>query len=323
MEEKKDKIFTAMEEEDKPKISPLVTSKSYMEYLKKLPLKFIIPLILVAAVALSASFIFHKSTSTNTTPQNMTSAIQPAKNKTDIEPEEIVIEKAAEEKQPQANPPAQEPSIESPSQEPIETEGEVKTKVNEVFAVKEIQPQIPDVENVNLEEDVLSETAESTPEPILPQELPAKPPEDNPESANLPSGDSDTELTPLGIPGSTPEEDQPAEESQTSDDEIPVETGDLIPFRKVDIKPEIAKKVDPEYPILAYNRGVEGKVVINVLISETGDVIETALIKGIVGPYGFNEECDNAVRQWKFVPAFKDGVKVKVWKTISFTFKKS
>jgi TonB family protein len=64
-------------------------------------------------------------------------------------------------------------------------------------------------------------------------------------------------------------------------------------------------------------------VVINVLISESGDVIETALIKGISGPYGFNEDCTDAVRQWKFVPAFKNGVKVKVWKTISFTFKKS
>jgi protein TonB len=102
-----------------------------------------------------------------------------------------------------------------------------------------------------------------------------------------------------------------------------IKTGELIPLEDVDIEPEIAKRIDPKYPSVAFQRGIEGKVVINVLISESGDVIETALIKGISGPFGFNEDCINAVRQWKFVPAFKDGVKVKVWKTISFTFKKT
>lgn len=306
--DKEGKIFSAMEEEEKTKISPLSALKSSLAYLKKLPLKFIIPLILVAAVALSASFIFRKPKSTNFTPQNMTAAIQPAKNIANTA-KEIVIENPVEEEQPQVKPPVQEPK---------EKEGEVKTKVNEVFPVKESAARVPDVEIVNMEEDVLSETFESSPEPILPQELPASPLEDNQESANMPSEDPATGQTSLGFPDITPEE-----ASQTSSENPPAETGDLIPLEDVDIEPEIAKRVNPKYPSVAFQRGVEGKVVINVLISESGDVIETSLIKGISGPYDFNEDCTNAVRQWKFVPAFKNGVKVKVWKTISFTFKKS
>lgn len=320
--DKEDKIFSAMEEEEKTKISPLSALKNSLKYLKKLPLKFIIPLILVAAVALSASFIFRKSKSTNSTPQNMTAAIQPAKNTANTA-KEIVIENPVEEEQSQVKPPTLESTTQPPAQEPKEKEGKVKTKVNEVFPVKEPAARVPDVESVNMEEDVLAETFESSPEPILPQELPASPLEDNQESVNMPSEDPATGQTSLGNPDITPEEKQPEEASQTNFENPRVEIGDLIPLEDVDIEPEIATRVNPKYPSVAFQRGVEGKVVINVLISESGDVIETALIKGISGPYGFNEDCTNAVRQWKFVPAFKNGVKVKVWKTISFTFKKS
>ncbi len=321
--DKEDSIFSAMEEEEKTKISPLSALKNSLEYLKRLPLKYILPLILVAAVALSASFIFRKPKSTDSTPKNMTAAIQPVKKSENAELEEIVIENPDEKEQSQVTSPAQEPSTQSPQEEPKKEESEVKTKVNEVFAVKDPTPQVPDVERVNMEEDVLSETTDSSPELLLAQELPMNSSLDNQESANTPAVDPADDLTSLGGLGNTPDEEQSEEASQTGGENPPVEAGDLIPLEDVDIEPEIAKRADPKYPSIAFQRGVGGKVLINVLISESGDVIETALIKGIPGPYGFNEDCIDAVRQWKFVPAFKNGVKVKVWKAISFTFKKS
>jgi TonB family protein len=321
--DKEASIFSAMAEEEKKKNSPLSVLKNSLQSLKRIPLKFIIPIILVAAVALSASFIFRKPKSTDSTPQNMTAAIQPVKKLGNAVPEDIVIENPDEKRQSQVTSPAQEPPIQSPQEEPKEEEGEVKTKVNEVFAVKDPTPQVPDVERVNMEEDVLSETTASSPELLLAQELPMNSSLDNQASVNTPSEDPADDLTSLGVPGITPEEKQSEEASQTGGENPPVEAGDLIPLEDVDIAPEIAKRVDPKYPSVAFQRGVGGKVLINVLISESGDVIETALIKGIPGPYGFNEDCTNAVRQWKFVPAFKNGVKVKVWKAISFTFKKS
>jgi TonB family protein len=321
--EKEETIFSTEEEEEKTKVSLLATLKNSLEYLKKLPLKYIIPLILIATFALSASFIFRKPKRTDASPQNMAAAVQPVKKLVKTRPEEIVVGNPNKEEESQVSSPAQDPPKQTPAEEPKEEATEVKTKVNEVFAAKDPTPQAPDVESVNMEEDILTETTESSPAPLLSQDVAASSLEDIQEPANSPSEDATEELTSQGTPSFTPKEEQPLEVSQSGSENPAVEEGNLIPLEDVDIEPEIAKRVDPEYPLLAFQRGVGGKVTINVLISETGDVIETALIKGISGPYGFNEDCTDAVRQWKFVPAFKNGVKVKVWKTISFTFKKS
>jgi TonB family protein len=320
---KEEKIFSAMEDEEKATVSPIAVLKNSLTYLKKLPLKFIIPLILVAAVALSASFIFRRAKGSNPTPQNMTSAIQPVQKETSVEPDDVLKEEAVEEEESPVALSSQGPPEKPAAQTPKEAGAEVKTKVNEVFAVNDPESRTQDIESVNLEEDVLAETEAIAPEPILTQKIPATLRTDMQESLNTLSASPSPEQNSMGSADNVPEKEQTIEDSQPNDDSNPVKTGDLIPLADVDIEPEIAKRVDPKYPGLGFQRGVEGKVVINVLISETGDVIETALIRGMTGPYGFNEECDKAVRQWKFVPAFKSGAKVKVWKTISFTFKKS
>lgn len=101
-----------------------------------------------------------------------------------------------------------------------------------------------------------------------------------------------------------------------------IKTGDLIPLDMVDTLPMAIKKVSPQYPQAALGRGIEETVVIKALISENGDVIKTSVIKVAKSPLGFNRASEKAVKQWKFTPALKDGVKVKVWKSISILFKK-
>jgi TonB family protein len=318
---REDTIFSAEEEEEKRKIFPIAALKNTIEYVKKLPLKFIIPLILIAAIALSASFIFRRPKSAASSPQKMTAALQPVEKTMNAEPEKIVREDPDEGKQSVETSPTPAPPTQSPADEPKNEETQVKTKVNEILPVGEA-PEL-DVEQVDLQEDVLLESTEIPPEAIFAEELPVKPQESERESTAMPPVES-AEQTTLGPNQDVPPDDEEPEELTQKDAANPtVEEGELIALEDVDIAPEISKRVDPKYPSVAFQRGVEGKVLINVLISETGDVIETALIKGIPGPYGFNEDCTNAVRQWKFVPAFKNGVKVKVWKAISFTFKKT
>ncbi len=320
--DKEGMVFSVEREEEKARISPIAAIKNSLGFLKKLPLKFIIPIVLVAAIALSASFIFRRPKSTASSPQKMAAAIQPIEKTTNTEPDEIVIDNPDESEQSTDTSSPQEPPAQTPAEESTEDKAQVKTKVNEVFPVKEAPDTTADVERVDLDEDVLSVSAESVPEPIFDQGLSGAPGGGDLDSTRPPSEVSVDQLTPVENPNTTSEDSQPEELSQ-DEENPPAEEGDLVPLEDVDIVPEIASRVDPKYPSVAFQRGVEGKVVINVLISETGDVIETAMIKGIQGPYGFNEECIDAVRQWKFVPAFKNGVKVKVWKTISFTFKKS
>jgi len=69
--------------------------------------------------------------------------------------------------------------------------------------------------------------------------------------------------------------------------------------------------------------GIEGTVIINALISEKGDVIETEIIQGIKNAVGFDQAALKAIRQWKFEPASVKGINVKVWMRVGIEFKKT
>ena len=81
------------------------------------------------------------------------------------------------------------------------------------------------------------------------------------------------------------------------------------------------KAVEPVYPPAGLSMRVAGSVTVNALVSETGDVLQTAVVQGIKGALGFNKAAETAVRKWKFSPAEKGGVKVRVWKPITIIFK--
>jgi TonB family protein len=97
--------------------------------------------------------------------------------------------------------------------------------------------------------------------------------------------------------------------------------GDLVDLAAVDEQPEVVKSVEPVYPTQALRFGKEGSVTVNALISETGDVVETAILRGLLDDMGLEKAAEAAVKKWKFQPAKKDGVNVKVWKPITITFK--
>jgi len=75
------------------------------------------------------------------------------------------------------------------------------------------------------------------------------------------------------------------------------------------------------YPPSAQRLGVGGSITVNALIDEKGEVIETGILKGIQDDMGLHRAAQNAVRKWKFVPARKNGVAVKVWKAFVIVFK--
>lgn len=99
-----------------------------------------------------------------------------------------------------------------------------------------------------------------------------------------------------------------------------IKPGDLIPMNMADVEPKVVKTVEPVYPEADRRMGIRGQVLLNVLISETGDVLEVAVIRGIRGSVTLEKEAIKAVKKWKFLPAEKNGVKVKVWKPITIGF---
>ena len=126
-------------------------------------------------------------------------------------------------------------------------------------------------------------------------------------------------------PAETPAEVQPKRQELQTAAPAPVKPnpGDLLPLDQVDVPPALIKRVDPKYPLQAFNMGISGTVIVNALIAETGDVLRTEILQGVKGGYGFEKSAETAVRQWKFRPAEKGGVPVRVWKSMDINFKMS
>lgn len=101
----------------------------------------------------------------------------------------------------------------------------------------------------------------------------------------------------------------------------PAKEGDLVDLGSVTSPPTLVKKVNPVYPQLAQDRGLEGSITVNALIDEKGNVIDTGILKGMQDDLGLGKAAETAVRKWKFEPARKDGVAVKVWKSFVIAFK--
>jgi protein TonB len=92
-------------------------------------------------------------------------------------------------------------------------------------------------------------------------------------------------------------------------------------MENVDAGPVQMKRVEPKYPSQALNMRLQGSVTVNALIDEKGNVIRTEILKGIKGGEALEKAAEYAIKQWKFRPAQKDGVNVKVWKAFEFNFK--
>jgi len=75
-----------------------------------------------------------------------------------------------------------------------------------------------------------------------------------------------------------------------------------------------------KYPEIASRVGVEGKVLVQAVVNESGDVMSVKTIKGIGS--GCDEVAMDAVRNSKFTPGKQRGKNVKVQVTIPIVFKK-
>jgi TonB family protein len=73
------------------------------------------------------------------------------------------------------------------------------------------------------------------------------------------------------------------------------------------------------YPPMARMQHVQGSVIMSVLVSETGRVLETRIVRG--AGMGLNEAADQSIRRSTFAPGEKDGVRVKSWTTVSVDLK--
>ena len=75
-----------------------------------------------------------------------------------------------------------------------------------------------------------------------------------------------------------------------------------------------------KYPEIARKAGVEGRVYVNVLIDEKGNVVDTKILKSL-GNNGCDEAAISAIKTVKWIPAKQRDRPVKVWVGIPVVFK--
>ena len=121
-------------------------------------------------------------------------------------------------------------------------------------------------------------------------------------------------------PQQPPEEfDESGDPPEKKAEDTQISEGALVSLQSVDVEPAVIKSIAPrlDRKMIMKNQ----KVMINLLISENGKVLDAVILGGSKLLPAVSQAVLDAVKQWEFRSALKSGVKVKVWKTISLRIK--
>lgn len=156
--------------------------------------------------------------------------------------------------------------------------------------------------------------APPAPEPAAEPPAPAPTPSAAPEPAPAP--------TPAPAPPVVAPAPAPATAPVTPAVPPPsVREGDLVAPGPGVKPPTLVSFRKPEYPPIARRLKVEGTVVLSLLVDENGKVIDVRVERGVAQNVGINEAAIEAARSARFDPGTKQGVRVKMWYTLTIPFK--
>ena len=91
-----------------------------------------------------------------------------------------------------------------------------------------------------------------------------------------------------------------------------------IEFFMVEQKPKVIKQVNPVYPEIARKAGLTGKVFLKFLVDKNGQVSNVTVLRG---QEIFRQAAIDAILQYRFEPAEKNGKPVSVWMTQPMSFR--
>jgi len=83
--------------------------------------------------------------------------------------------------------------------------------------------------------------------------------------------------------------------------------------------PRLLKEVKADYTEDARRTGLAGEVVLEIVVRSDGTVGDVKILQGLGG--GLNERAAQAVRQWRFAPADRQGAPVDVYVEVAVEFK--
>lgn len=167
---------------------------------------------------------------------------------------------------------------------------------------------VKDQETVKMEEVIQTKQVETPPPPPRPP-VPVEVPNDEVIEDEILNLDADLNMdSKLDVPPPPPEEEEEDEEKV---------------FVVVENQPELKggigglqKKI--EYPEMARKAGIEGRVIIQFVVNERGNVVNPRVVRGIGG--GCDKEALRVVKTAEFSPGMQRGRPVKVQYTLPITF---
>jgi protein TonB len=100
----------------------------------------------------------------------------------------------------------------------------------------------------------------------------------------------------------------------------PPPEGPRVKFIPYDDPPKPLTRINPKYPEIAQEAGIEGTVIVQVFIDKKGRVKETSILQGIPNT-GLDEAAIEAIRNTRFKPAKQRERAVGVWISIPINFR--
>ena len=90
---------------------------------------------------------------------------------------------------------------------------------------------------------------------------------------------------------------------------------------KFDVYPKLVFGPEPEYPAKATAAGIEGSVIVKVLVGIDGSVVKVKFDAFDIDPHGFKAAAKKAALTYKFMPAIKSAEPVTAWVEFEVKFK--
>ncbi len=129
-----------------------------------------------------------------------------------------------------------------------------------------------------------------------------------------------TEAAPTPEPAAVPTRPAPAPVSEAparaAAGEPEVARGDVVGPGPGVVEPELIAPPRVAYPPVARQQRISGRVIVLVFVNENGSVTEARLQQGVASNMGVNQAVVDAVRKSRFRAATKNGVPVKMWRTV-------
>lgn len=158
------------------------------------------------------------------------------------------------------------------------------------------------IETVDIPETQQIRRPPPPPRPAVPIETES---DDVPDDVTIASTDLDLEDITFDLPP------KPSNDTEETFEE------EILEFFMVENKPEVVKQVPPQYPEVARRAGIQGSVILKVLIGTQGQVEQATVLRG---KEILQKAALEAIYQYQFKPARQNDKPVKVWLTMPIRF---